>query len=144
MEINEKAKQGIGIGVGIVGISVASVLGYWYYTKLKKQAKIDELLAEGEADMTENYNQDDRPRLSRIGNAEVNKIYPRDRFTVYDSNFNKVDDRFKIMETHSQAQRQKGRLRASGDAGGYYSKSYRSNTRLQQEQNPSLKDLGVW
>ena len=143
-------KTKLAISLMVIGAVGSSFFGYWYYKKLKEQQEADRLLAEGEADMTKNYNQDDRPRLTRLRNAEVNKIYPQDynkrsRFAVYDSNFNKVDDRFKIMETHTQEKRQTtGRMRTSGDRGAY-NKSYGSNARLQQRnQNPTLKDLSVW
>ena len=61
MGTNDKQKLiGISIGVGVVGI--VSVFGYWYYDKMKKQAKMDELMASrSERNILENYN-----KLSRF------------------------------------------------------------------------------
>ena len=117
-KLDNKTKQIIGIGVGTIGISVVSVLGFWYYKKAKEQAKIDKMMEEGEKDIAENY-QNERPMLKKLKDAVVNKIYPQDynrtqkelerdleeferiharraRFTVFDS----VQSRFKILETH--------------------------------------------
>ena len=116
--MDEKAKQGIGIGIGIIGISVFGVFGYWYYKKLKKQQKIDRLLEEGEADIEENYN--------------------RGRFYV----FSNVSDRFKVLETVGEegvAVRGTKRLRVSGNIHRTDSPSgYNINNR-----NVSLSDLEI-
>ena len=149
MEIDEKQKQqiGIGIGVGIVGISVG--IGYWYYNKKKKQTELEAITNEEDEYMPPlELGIEPRPRLTRIGNAEVNTKFPddykirRNRFYIYDSK--KVSDRFKVMETHTQEKRQNtGRLRTSGDRGAYNNKSHGFNnqSQQQQQQNP---DLGVW
>ena len=97
--MDKKQKQTIGISLmGIGAVGVVSVFGYWYFKQLKKQAKIDELEAEGEADMGET-------------------LYDpqRSRFNVYDKK--KVSDRFKISVRQGEEKvgvREKGRLRASG------------------------------
>ena len=160
--MDEKTKQIIGIGVGVGAIGVASILGYWYYKKVKEQAKIDEMIEEGEKDIAENY-QDDRPILKKLKDAVVNKIYPQDyrnlprtqrdiekdleeyekqhrlrsRFTVYDS----VSERFKILETHGDKGvmvRGTGRLRTSGDI---YKRTESGYSKNRNNRNANFSDL---
>ena len=158
--MDNKTKQIVGIGVGVGAISVVSVLGVWYYYKKKKQREFEQLLEEGEKDVAENY-QDDRPRLSKLKSAIVNKLYPQDyrtlprtqqkilddleeyerrharrgRFTVFDS----VQSRFKILETHGDKGvmvRGTGRLRTSGDI-------YKRTESGYSKRNANFSDLDI-
>jgi hypothetical protein len=114
--MNEKTKQSIGIGVGIVGVSVIGVFGYWYYTKLKKQQEIDRLTEDGEKDIEENYN---------------------NRFYV----FSNVSDRFKVLETMGDKGvevRGTKRLRVSGNIHRRTESGYSRN---RNNRNATSSDL---
>lgn len=160
--MDNKTKQNIGIGVGV--ISVGSVLGFWYYTKIKKQRELEELMEEGESDVQENY-QNDRPTLKKLKSAIVNKLYPHDykplsknqqkliddleeyekkharnrgRFTVYDSN------RFQVLETMGDKgveTRGTNRFRVSGNihkrTGGGYGRNMNN-------RNANFSDLDIY
>ena len=167
MEITEKTKRKaiiIGVGTTVVS-SIGGILGFLYYKKMKKQAKIDELIAESETDITQNY-QDERPILRKLKDAVVNKLYPQDyeilpkiypqdnrtlddleeyerrnvrrnRFTIFDS----VGDRLKILETHGDKGvmvRGTGRLRVSGNVHKRTPSGYNKNNR-----NVNFADLGL-
>lgn len=123
--MNEKTKQGIGIGVGVIGVSAIGVLGYYFYDKMKKQAEMDKMIEEGEADIAENY---------------------KSRFTVKGSTYapiNSISNRFKVMETLGDKgvePRGTKRLRVSGNIHRRTEGGYSRNT---NNRNANFSDLEI-
>lgn len=167
-------KRNIGIGAVGVGVAVGSVLGYHYYLKSKTGFGIEKLPKmlksrwqniDSEYEEIDDY-QNERPILSKIKNAEINKLYPQDyknlprtqrniekdleeyerknarrnRFTVFDND--SIQKRFKILETvgDPKAEREKGRLRVSGNI-------YRKDTPSgynKNNRNANFSDIGIF
>ena len=140
MEITEKTKQSIAIGIGTTTIvSIGGILGYWYYKKIKQQAKIDKLATEGEKEYLDEREMSDLLVGDKYGNNRINKDRIRSRFEVYGSNYNAVSDRFKILETDTSGTgRGTKRLRTSGERYKRTPSGYNKNNR-----NVNFADLGL-
>ncbi len=117
MEISEKTKQAIGISIASVGVIGMSYFGYLYYKKVKKQAKIDELIAEGETEYRETrrgrelsdllvgdiYNNNrDRSIFKKLKDIVVNKIYPQDYDKIYKKPSSRQRDRVEDLLTEDR------------------------------------------
>lgn len=165
--MDEKEKQNLGIGIAVGTIGVASVFGYWYYKK--HQAEFEELKELGITNAFNNY-QDDRPILSKIKDAVVNKLYPQDYKTlpkIYPQDnrqqkiiddleeyerrharrnrftvFDSVGDRLKILETHGD----KGvMVRGTGrlrTSGDIYKRTPSGYNK--NNRNVNFSDLGIF
>jgi len=173
--MDEQTKQIVGITVGI-GVAVGiGVVGCHYYLKSKTGfgiEKLPKLLKSRWQNIDSEYEEiddykNDRPVLSKLKDAVVNKLYPQDyaklprteqeliedmerfrrtqsrnrgRFTVFDSN--KVSERFKILETVGDPKAIRGtkRLRVSGNI-------YRKDTPSgynKNNRNVNFADLGIF
>lgn len=90
--MDEKKKQSIAIGIGTTTIvSIGGILGYYYYKKIKEQARIDKLATEGEKEYLDEREMSDLLVGDMYNNNRINKDKIRSKFEVYGINFiNKI------------------------------------------------------
>lgn len=171
MEITEKTKKQIGIGVSVAVVGVLTAVGYYYYCNRKtdeiesdehqgvdrydkierlrmpklpkSQWELDEMLRSGEEDIRKNYGSRWRNIDSKYEDLDNhdNRIRNRKRFTILHPPYGKSGDvkrRFKVLETVGDGEREKGRLRVSGNI---YRKDTPSGYGNRDNRNPTIKDL---
>lgn len=143
--MDEKEKQAIGTVIG-VGVAVGIGIGYHYYLKSKtgfgiEKIRFPKMLKSRWKIIDREYEEIDEQTEDELNNNLDHQLRTetplRSRFTVYGSNFNTVAERFKILETHGGGEREKGRLRVSGNI-------YRKDTPSgynKNNRNPVLSDL---
>lgn len=143
MEITEKQKKIIGIGVGVGVVGVVACAGLYYYCLRPKELGYDEV----EQIRLPKLTGDSRWRdIDRRYEDLENYRAGRGRFTVYSrensfkdhSSFDKVQKRFKILEKDEVVIPRTGRLRTSGERYRHTASGYNFS---RNNRNANFSDL---